>query len=538
MQRILTFIGNYFFFAWWTLRGAGRYFLLNLRSWTTVARNYIFLIFVFLLLAPWLSGQVGISVFADLVSIIGFLQLIQDKIQVETQQEELRKKIHHEATSEVAEIVEFFADIGIEKPVELAADTIGAVISGVRDYEYFDDQRYKYVLQLLDRLLSIQDINDKLKFYLRYLVFSELKTKYRQKYIDENIRVRDFERRGSNEEALLKHIAYRSEKGKICLDASFETMNFKLDKYAAMEFGDKIQPSKIEKIYSDKEKAEKFKKILTEGIVKGLISERGLESITRNQNKLLVVIKYGEGTSVKGWPKAQAAPFAKVLRRNKFDKPYYQDDFAFIRDLTANPIEEDIDGYTNRLLKELESDYEIIKKNPRYRNIEVVQEGPHYEILAFIADKQSFVWKLSRQRSFNSFINNLLLNEMLESGFNKDFVRANFFKIRKVVENISWFSLIKNEKLRAYIEQYENKIKKELASHKIKVDTLFDLGSLNSEKTIILEDAIYSVVKKRNISERKRRTSEKQKQSVVRKQVSYLLEDARQFVGIIRELER
>ena len=351
------------------------------------------------------------------------------------------------------------------------------------------------MLQLSDLLLQIQPIDGKLKYYLRYLIFSELKTKYRQTYIDENIDDRNFDKSGSNEEALIKYIAYSAEIGKVCLDNLWEKRKIKADKYIAIEFGNKIHQSKINKIIADKEKAEKLKDILTRGIVDGLISEKGLESITRNQNKLFVIIKYGEGTSVSGWPKGLSAPLPKVLRRNKFEKPYNHDDFTFIRDLNADPVDVDIENYTDQLIKELRSDYSELKQ--KYKNKEVIQDGPHYEILAFIADKKNFAWRLSRKRNFNSFINTMLLNEVIEGDYSKDFIRANFFKIKKIIVGITWFSLITNDKLKEQIKENIKKINAGLSEGEVNLETLFDLVALNPAQVELLVEVIHKVVKKK-----------------------------------------
>lgn len=520
----------------WTLKYALDYLLLNFQSARTIYKNYIFLLLGIILAAPWLSGISWLSLMVNILSIFSFLQLIQDKIQMEKEKELMRQRVKNEIMNEVNEIVEFFKTIGVSPVNPPNASSVEGIVYGVNDYEYFDSQRYMYVLRLSDLLLDLQSVDRRLRYYLRYMIFSELKTKYRQKYIDEYVDFRKFDVANSIEESLIKQIAYRVEIGEICKDDSYVKRKVKMDKYIAMEFGDKIQQSKINKIIADKERAEKLKDVLTQGIVKGLISERGLESITRNQNKLLVVIKYGEGTSQKGWPKAEGAPFAKVLRKNRFEKPYYQDDFAFIRDLSANPIEGDLESYISKLIKDLEVDFSELKR--KYKSREIIQEGPYYEILAFVADKQNFAWRLSRKRSFNSFISRVLLNEVLESNFSQDFIRANFFKIKGIIENISWFSLIKNEKLKSLIEVNIKKINKELSFNNIKLETLFDLVSLNSTGVDFLETAIHKLVKKRNISAKKARTNDKEKVAVIRKQIKSLIKEAENFTSIIKDLEK
>lgn len=531
-QFINTQISVYF----WMAKNAWKYFLLNFQSISTVSKNYIFLLLLFVLITPWLSGRIWLSLFADILSLIAFLQNIQDKIQIETDKEFSRQRIQNAILSEADEILEYFGELKISPIRRIELNIIQGITYGISDYEYFDDNRFKYILKLSDEILQAQNIDNDLRFYLRYLIFSELKTKYRQRYIDENINVRNLSNPDSKETYLVKQIAYRFEAGEICKDSSYQSRKYNLDNYIAIEFGDKIGQIKIQQIINDKERAEKFKDILTKGLINGVISERGLESITRNQNKLLVIIKYGEGTSQKGWPKKEGAPLAKVLRNNKFEKPYYQDNFAFIRDLSANPIEGDLEKYLNSLIKEMEKNFSSLKAI--YKNREIIQEGPYYEILAFIADKQNFAWKLSRKRNFNSFVSRILLNEVLESDFSQDFIRANYFKIRKIIESTVWFSLMKNKKLRGLIEQNINKIANELLTNNISLETLFDFVSLSRDQITILENTIFNVVKKNNISVRKSKTTEKDKREVIKNQIESLLSDAEQFTSIVRDLEK
>ena len=489
-----------------------------------------------MLITPWLASRSWLSLLVNVLSVFLFFQLIQDKIQNENEKAAIRQKINTEIENETSEILEFLEKIGISNIKPIDSHETEEMIRGISDYEFFDAHRYKYLLQVSNILLGIIPLESKLKYYIQYLIFSEVKTKYRQHYIEENIDTRQFDVDDSNEEALIRYIAYRDETGMVCLDNSWQKKKVKVDKYIAMEFGDKIRQSKISKIIADKEKAEKLKDALTRGIVNGLISDKGLESITRNQNKFLVVIKYAEGTSIKGWPNGLAAPLPKILRKNKFEKPFYNDEFTFIRDLNANPIQVDIEKYTEQLIKELRESYSELKT--KYKNREVIQDGPHYEILAFIADKKNFAWRLSRKRNFNSFINQMLLSEVIEGEFSEDFIRANYFKIKKIIEGISWFSLIKNDKLKEQIEINIKKIDKQLAAKNINLDTLFDLVSLKSTHIEILIDVIYQIVKKRNISAKKRRTTDKEKIKVIKTQITSLMKDAVSFTSLVRELEK
>ncbi len=536
MSKTMQWINTKLSMFLWTIRYAWNYFLLNFHSASTVSRNNIFLVLLFLVITPWLSGLFWLSAIVDVLSVFLFFQLIQDKIRAENEKAQIRERIQTEIANETSEILEFFERIGVLNIKHLDNYVTEEIINGISDYEFFDTHRYKYVFQVSNLLLQIQAFDGKLKYYLHYLIFSELKTKYRQQYIDENIDVRNFDTIGSNEEALIRHIAYRVEVGNVCLDSSWEKRKIKPDKYIAIEFGNKIYQSKITKIIADKEKAEKLKEILTQGIVNGLISDKGLESITRNQNKLFVIIKYGEGTSVDGWPRGLTAPLPKVLRRHKFEKPYNHDDFTFIRDLNANPIQENIEAYTDHLIRELKGDYSGLKQ--KYKNKEVIQDGPHYEILAFIADKKNFAWRLSRKRNFNSFINQMLLNEVIEGEFSKDFIRANFFKIKKIIEGIVWFSLIKNQKLKEQIETNIKKVDKELMISEIKLETLFDLVSLKPAQVELLIETIHKIVKKRNISAKKARTTDKEKVNVIKKQIKALMKEAESFTSIVRDLEK
>ena len=132
----------------------------------------------------------------------------------------------------------------------------------------------------------------------------------------------------------------------------------------------------------------------------------------------------------------------------------------------------------------------------------------------------------------------MLLNEVIEGEFSKDFIRANFFKIKKIIEGISWFSLIKNDKLKEQIETNIKRINKELSTNDINLETLFDLVSLNTNQIEVLEEAIHQVVKKRNISAKKARTTDKEKVKVIKTQIKSLMKEAENFTSIVRDLEK
>lgn len=534
----MNFIRNQIIYLFWSIKEILKIILNNTRSVNTIYKNYFVLVIITILAIPWLSGNLLISLVADLISFFAFLILLQDKIQVEGQIFENKKKILAEIKAEITDIRIYLRSIGIATSTANDETISNIVVEGLNDYNYFDDHRYKYLIIITEKILGELKYSEPSIYCLKYEIFSNLKTKYRTIYINDFIVISNIEIDGTLENMLLKYLAYRNSSRNKMFSEGYQKYIGSIEKVLLIEFGDRINQIKIRKILSDKERAEKFREVITRGIEQGLISEKGLESITRNKNKLFVIIKYGEGTGKKDWPKKLAAPFARVLKKHYFEVPFYQDRFTFIRDLNENPINTTISEYVELMLAELARDYEEIKKNKKYRSVQTIQDGPHYELLGFIADKNNFIWKLSRYRSFNSFINDLILNEALASDYSTDFIQANFYKIREIIENMNWLSLISNNKLQELISKNIQRLGRSLDKLNIHIESLFDIVALKRNSIEILENEIYKIVKGKNISKRKKKTSESEKKKVITTQITALIREATLFTNIIRDLEK
>ena len=97
----------------WMLKYPWNYFILNFQSVSTISKNYIFLLLLFILATPWLSGILWLSLLVNIISVFSFLQLIQDKIQVENEKTQIRRRIQNEIDNEIGEILEFLEKVGV-----------------------------------------------------------------------------------------------------------------------------------------------------------------------------------------------------------------------------------------------------------------------------------------------------------------------------------------------------------------------------------------------------------------------------------------
>ena len=131
MSKIIRFVNTRLSMALWTLRLTWNYFLLNFQSASTVSRNYIFLVLLFVLITPWLSGLLWLSTLVDILSIFLFLQLIQDKIQAENERLQIKQRIYTEIENETSEILEFFEKIGILNIKRLDSHATEEIINGI-----------------------------------------------------------------------------------------------------------------------------------------------------------------------------------------------------------------------------------------------------------------------------------------------------------------------------------------------------------------------------------------------------------------------
>ncbi|MCW7479394.1 hypothetical protein ND856_18990 [Leptospira bandrabouensis] len=542
MKTIYTQLLNFFNFVYWSSIALAKNFVANLTSINGLLSNYYYLLFGYFLILPWFLDNKFYSIILDIIGYISFLLMLQDKVESEKNLRIEKEKIINDYRNEISDIINYTnTKLSFQINFEEIKNDLFIEIKGLRNYDYYEDNKYKYTLKIIDKSLLDLNLEAQIKFCIRYLIFSELKTGYRKQYLDDHFDRRNTQKDQSNENILLKFLShyYSSNEFKLTISDlnSKNIAKARIEQIELIEFGEKITKKNIENILKDKEKSEKLVTLIQKGIHKGVISNKSLESITKDLNKLLVVIKYGEGTSEPDWPTSMSAPFGQILYENNFKNPYFHDKFSFFRDLDKYPIKEEINTFIDSLLSKLYTNYGSLKKNPTYSSSNTILTGPHYEIFAFAADKHHFSWRISNTRS-NSYINNILLTEVLSGNLNVEFIKANYYNINNVLDKTEWYSLITNEAIRTAIAENLTKVNKQFENNNLKIETIRDIKNLNQTELEIINEIIFNLIKKNRIRKIKVRATEKEKKAIVKKTINQLFKECTEYLEVLNLIKK
>lgn len=510
-----------------------KYYYLNLRSLTSLYEHYYLFMFLGLFILPWLTQKVAIGLIGDFLTYLSFLVLIKDKLENERNIAEIREKIKNEINEESAEIHHFLISLQINHSIEHITDTVIKDLDLIRDYRYFNENRAHFLTQMIKGCLS-SDYNDNNLYAITYLFFNDIKTSYRAKFFSNNFDKKKAYDTKSKEYYLLQVLDTQGRLNQKQLpDKNLLQILSKerISQLISVELGESVTKENIDTIIADSNKYKRIKDLIIIGLNQGLISDRAIDSIIKNNNKLFFVIKYGEGTSLEDWPASEKAPFALRLKENKFEQPFFNEHYTFIRDLKAHPIETDPRSFIKNLLAQHKEFYINLKE--KYPDSVAIQTGPHYGLFGFIADKSTFTWELSETRDFNSFLNKILIDEVILGEFGQDFIQANYAKIRKIVENMEWYSLISNENVIDDIKIKTNEINDDFETHGITLKTITDFKNLSSKEREKLFKSVFKHIGRKKYSNAK---NKKERETYMKTALTKAYNAAQEYIAALNEL--
>lgn len=481
-REVIKFLKTQWSYFFWINKHVISYYWKHIRTFADFWKYYNVLLLFSLLVLPWLTKLITFSLITDFLTYFSFIILLKDKIEAEADLQDVLSKAQTQLEEELTNIAKFSRKYDLEPTSEALPSIVLEEIQQLRNYRYFDDNRGWYI-QLLIREMYLGKLNEHQIFAFTYLYFNEANTKFRAQFIQKFDKKLAY-RKVTKEYYLLQCL--HNLDGKV---APFPPPDNKLSILAperigqliALELGEQITKENIERIISDRDFYKGLQKLIIHGLNEGIISDASIESIVRNENRLLFIIKYGEGTSLKDWPRAtEKAPFAKLLKSENFKNPFDNDYYTFIRDLSAHPLDTDPESYIVKLLRKHTRNYSDLKK--KYPKSTAIQKGPHYGLIAFIMEKHSFIWKLSPTRDFNSFLNRLLVDRVLQSEMNQEFLQANYHRVKKFIDSMHWNALIESDQLRADLRTNNKNIEKFCQKQDFALKTLRDFAMLSAQQ--------------------------------------------------------
>jgi|JI10StandDraft_1071094.scaffolds.fasta_scaffold63853_1 hypothetical protein len=535
IKKIAAKASHYINYLYWTNKFIFKYYFNTLQSVESVYQHYYLIFIIGMMIIPWLTGIISIGLLGDFLTYISFLILVKDKIDYNRDTEEIRKKISTEIEEESTIIIQFFESWKINHDEEAMKTNIVEELDLIRDYRYFSENKLHFLSKMIKSATNTHYDENQI-FSIEYLFFNNIKTLYRAKYFSEFFDKKQAQNSKSKEYFLLQSLdaLSRSKSGFPFSVAGLNKLSKeRITQLINYEIGESITKENIDNIISDKNKYKKIKELIIIGLNKGLISDRSIESIIKNNNKLFFIIKYGEGTSLDDWPETEKAPFAKLLKENYFEQPFQNEYYTFIRDLQSNPIDTDPRSFINNLIEKHEENHRSLKS--KYPLSKAIQTGPHYGLFSFIADKTTFTWKLSDSRDFNSFLTRVLIDEVIASSFGKDFIKANYSKIRSLVDNMEWYSLLSNDEFMEDIRSNMPTVNSKLKSKSINLNTITDFSILSNDNRELLFRIIFELFGKKKYSKAK---NKKERETYIKSMLTRAYNSSVEFKASINELTK
>lgn len=465
---------------WYFSKNVSEYFFENFRHKEYYSRNIIFVLLLGIIIVPWLVTRSWYAAGVNVAGYVSFIYYLNDKIRKRLKLAQDRERIIETLLRDITGMQEFYAQYNIALPAyQRTRRNIQRHFKDEIDYNYFEDHVYKFVDRIAVELFATFDTE--IAYCFRYLYFTEERSDCRDDFIKHNFNRRRVNTPTSSEHHLLKFLHEFRMKNKLHSQArQIHAANIApedLQKLFNTEFGDQISITAIEKITNDTKMYEKLKDFVELGIGAGLISYDSLKNLSRNKNEYFVIIKYGEGTSKSDWPKGVDAPFGKILNSEHFKNPYQWERYAFIRDLDKHPISEVPQRYVRRLLRKFENRYRKLKR--AYPRSKVIQNGPHFELIGFKAEKSSFFWEKSKTRNLTPFMKNLIMDDVLKTRKSKGFLQSNYIKMQKIMEEIDPFSLIATASIREFFIENKSRLSKTAVVKKY--DTIQAMAKLTED---------------------------------------------------------
>jgi len=235
-------------YFYWNTLFVIKYYKKEIISWNKFVEHYYLVFFIALAIIPWISKIIILGVFCDILTYLSFVILVKDKIGNEKDLIKLREKTKQEIEEDILSIKEFLDKNAIKFQETSIEEKILKEISILRDYRYFNDNRYKYITRIIASYLK-NNINE--VFSIQYIYISEIQTKFRTHFLINDFDKKQAYKKGTKENYLIRIIDLRSKGSDKLIESDNNLSNLSDQRIAqllSIEFGEKVTKENIDKI--------------------------------------------------------------------------------------------------------------------------------------------------------------------------------------------------------------------------------------------------------------------------------------------------